>query len=106
MGCFAQRCGAGGLSCYWLKTDDPGFEYDLRMCPTRVPLIWEYGDQLYLVPFEVIKNARRLLRDRQAHADVYNDQQQAETPVIMLSQAVSLNIHGSYLTKLTEQDLE
>ena len=105
MGRFEQTYGAGSLQCYWVRTDDPGFVFDIRMCPTKLPLIWEYRDRLYLVPFKVIKNARRIREDRQAHCDVYESGgKQAEPEIIMLSQAIPLDqMQAHYLTALTEQ---
>jgi hypothetical protein len=99
-----QQKGLFHMRGYWLATDVPEFRYTEVLCPTKLPLVWEFEGKLYLVPFAVIKNARRLRRDRQAHLDVYNVGTRATAPVITLDQAVPLHLHDHYLEKLsTEQ---
>jgi len=98
--------GFAGMSVYYIRTRIPRFEFRPSLCPTERPLIWEFEDQLYLVPYSVIKNARRNIVDRQAHSDVYLDGDAVSDVRILLGQSVPLHLPASCMDILTEQDLE
>lgn len=93
--------GSGNIAVYWVRTDKPEFLFVPAMCPMERLFVWDFEDHLYLIPAEIIKNAQRVYKTRQAHNDVYADKAAAEPVKILLEQAIPWLSKASYL-KVTQ----
>jgi len=97
--------GSGKIDVHWVRTTEPQLEYSNALCPTKKPLIWEYQDELYLVPFSVIKNARRIYQTRRAHEQVYKTGLNLKPLIVLLDQAVQLHLKAHHFSYESTENL-
>jgi hypothetical protein len=93
------KYGTGVVLCNWIRSDEPIVTFINALCPNKHPLIWEYKDKLYLIQPKIIKNARRVFRDRQAFNDQYNEGEVPAPIEILLDQALALGVSSLALAK-------